>query len=126
MSDCKARIASPLFTRNHRSNRTKNTKTRTDGESANLTSKYTIDCTEEQATVSDKAKVKVLEAKMSRFMGFMSLRVLMRKIIDFSNDNESSELVESERDFDIVYKKERYQKRRSLKYQSKDKVVLSL
>ena len=50
----------------------------------------------------------------------------MRKIIDFSNDNESSELLESERDFDIVYKKERYQKRRSLKYQSKDKVVLSL
>ena len=101
-------------------------KTKMNGESANLTSKYIIDCTEEQAIVSGKARVKVHEAKMSRFMGFMSPRILMRKIVDFSNDNESSELVESEKDFDIVNKKEKYLKRRSLKFQSKDRVVLSL
>ena len=126
MSDYKARIASPLFTQNYRSNRIKNTKTKMNGESANLTSKYIIHCTEEQAIVSGTARIKVFEAKMSRFMGFMSPRILMRKIVDFSNDNEGSELVESEKDFDIVNKKEKYLKRRSLKFQSKDRVVLSL
>ena len=126
MSDYKARITSPLFTRNHRSIRTKNTKTRTDGESANLTSKYTIDCTEEQAIVSNKARIKVLEAKMSRFMGFMSPRILKRKIVDSSNDNEIFKIVESEKDFDIVNKKEKYPNRRSFKFQSKDIIILSL
>ena len=86
---------------------------------------YTIDCTEEQAIINEKVKAKVLEAKMLRFTGFISPRILMRKIGNYSN-NKDVKIIESEDNVDSVNKKEMYSKRRSFRLQSKDITVLSL
>ena len=51
----------------------------------NVLDANTSDLTEEQSMINEKAKMRVLEARMSRFTGFKSPRILINKLISRMN-----------------------------------------
>ena len=48
----------------------------------------TIELTKEQTIINEKAKMRVLEARMSRFTDFKSPRILLSKLIDHNSPND--------------------------------------
>ena len=49
---------------------------------SNILDENTSEWTEEQTIINQKVKMRVLEARMSRFAGFKSPRILIKKLID--------------------------------------------
>ena len=88
----------------------------------------TIELTEEQTIINEKAKMRVLEARMSRFTGFKSPRILLSKLIDHNspNDKYDNEIMNAHEVTDEVHKIENLKNSLNPRLQNKGLTFLSL
>ena len=128
MSDFKKRMVSPITTRNMTYHSTKVTPALVSPVSIDPISRYMIQWTEEQAMINDKVRLKVLEARMSRFTGLKSPRILLSKLTERENslDQYDFDCDEPSNTTDAVHIDEKYEKCKSLKLQAKDISSMSL
>ena len=122
MSDLKERMHSPVGDRVYNLTSRKKSSTSSNSESQNLMSSYTTQWTREQSIIHEKVRMKVIEAKMSRFAGFKSPRILHSKFFDNRINFDVS-------DFDVVETTEAAHRRKeskSLGIKNSDLSILSL
>ena len=95
---------------------------------SNILDENTSEWTEEQTIINQKVKMRVLEARMSRFAGFKSPRILIKKLIDRTSIciQNKFDPINSIEVTDEVYKKENWENSSGCKFQNNDLTILSL
>ena len=95
---------------------------------SNILDENTTEWTEEQTIINEKAKMRVLEARMSRFTGFKSPHILFKKLIDRMSIcvQKNFDSINSIEVTDEVYKNENWENSSSFRYQNNDLTILSL
>ena len=104
MGDLKKRMLSPIGDRvcNLSSRITRDSSSSPD--SLKQINSFTTNWTREQSIIHEKVKMRVFEAKMSRFAGLKSPRVLLSKLLDnrINNDSNDYDVIESSEVADVV------------------------
>ena len=112
IAEYQRRVVSPIQTRNLNNQEWTVDQNFNNSGITSPTFQYTIEWTEEQSIINEKARIRVQEAKLFRFTGFKSPRVLIRKIFDSQSNWGKYELdtSDSSNEMDVVHTKERFGK----------------
>ena len=124
----KQRIVSPFTTGRRKIFSSKAVALGDQIETNDLIHNYVTTFTEEQSIINDKVKLRVLEARMARFSGFKSPRILFNKLIDNqSNTNKYDfDVISPTIKLDELRTKEKYEKSQSFKFDCQGISNLSL
>ena len=95
MSELTFRMASPTYFKNRKNTSAPLPSSILTPRLRNVLNANTTQWTEEQSIISERAKIKVMEARMSRFTGFKSPRILLNKLLDQMNTSDQN-------DFDTI------------------------
>ena len=123
--DLRSRMISPVSTRSKNKSYPL-PKSRRELETLTHLSPYTINSTEEQSIIHERVRMKVIEAKMSRFSGFKSPRILSKKLIDHINSSNQYEAPNFSEFTDAVHEHNHWEYSRKFKAQKNDLTMLSL
>ena len=128
MSEFRTRLLSPLNSRARKYNSGSIPPAILTPEPCRTLEANTIECTEEQTIINEKAKMRVLEARMSRFTGFKSPRILLSKLIDRSsaNDQYDYDIMNASEVTDEVHNNETVKNSLNSRLQNNDLKLLSL
>ena len=128
MNELTARIISPINTRARKFKSNPLSSSILTPEPCRTLLKNTIEWTEEQSIIQEKAKMRVLEARMSRFTGFKSPRILLSKLIDQNSTSGqyNYDIINPVEVTEEVQKNEKVKHLINRRLQNKDLTVLSL
>ena len=128
MSELKTRMLSPVNTRARKYNSESIPPVILTPEPCRILEANTIELTEEQTIINEKVKMRVLEARMSRFTGFKSPRILLSKLIDRNSPNYKydNEIMNAHEVTDEVHRNENMKNSLNPRLQNKSLRLLSL